>query len=231
MQNLLLLHGALGATDQLQPLATALKDRHTIHTMNFSGHGGTAFSDQFSIEGFSGELARYINEQSIDSTHIFGYSMGGYVAMHYARQYPEKVKSIITLGTKFYWDGITAAKEIKMLDAEKIEMKVPAFAEELRHRHQPNDWKEVLAKTRDMMIDMGRNNPLSLEDFAAIATPSLLLLGEKDNMVTTEETVGVQQVMHNAEYRQLRGEPHPIGQVNMMKLAEIIVDFTQRHGD
>jgi esterase/lipase len=39
MQHLLLLHGAIGAKDQLQPLADELKDNYFIHTLNFSGYG------------------------------------------------------------------------------------------------------------------------------------------------------------------------------------------------
>jgi esterase/lipase len=46
MKDILLLHGAIGAKDQLQPLADALKDRYIVHTLNFSGHGGEAFAKE-----------------------------------------------------------------------------------------------------------------------------------------------------------------------------------------
>ena len=54
--------------------------------------------------------------------------MGGYVALQLANKHPKYVQKIITLGTKFAWDKETAAKEVKMLNPEKIEEKIPAFA-------------------------------------------------------------------------------------------------------
>lgn len=46
MQHLILLHGALGSKDQLQPLATALERHFQVHIFNFSGHGGRPFPDK-----------------------------------------------------------------------------------------------------------------------------------------------------------------------------------------
>ena len=48
---------------------------------------------------------------TITRADIFGYSMGGYVALHAARRHPERIGSIMTLGTKFAWDTPTAEKE------------------------------------------------------------------------------------------------------------------------
>ena len=51
MKNIVLLHGAIGAKDQLQPLADLLKNDFIVHVFNFSGHGGKPFAEEhFSIE-------------------------------------------------------------------------------------------------------------------------------------------------------------------------------------
>ncbi len=125
----------------------------------------------------------------------------------------------MTLATKFAWNEAIATKEIQMLDPAKIEQKIPAFAEALRERHLPNDWKEVLQKTADMMIVMGNENPLMPEDYAAIGIPSLLLLGDRDKMVSIEETMAVYKALPAARMGILPGTPHPIEQVNMRTLA------------
>ena len=225
MQSILLLHGAIGAADQLQHLAHLLNDRFTVHTFNFSGHGGEPFRDAFSIPQFARELDNYISEHQIQSPSVFGYSMGGYVAMYYAKHYPGRINKIVTLGTKFYWDEEVAAREIRMLDAEKIELKIPAFAAELAQRHAPNDWKIVLAKTRELMLVLGRHEEGWQDDFSPVSTPSLLLLGENDTMVSREETEAVQATIPNAEFRLLPNTPHPIGQVDMSQLNKIIGEF------
>ena len=228
MKDLLLLHGAIGAKDQLATLAEKLRPAFTIHTIDFSGHGGMAFADEeFSIPLFADEVLSYIHSNQVSRLDIFGYSMGGYVALYLARHQPTLVDKVITLATKFHWDQATAAKEIKMLDADTISEKVPAFAEQLRKRHHPNDWKLVLAQTKVMLEQLGRENALHPEDFKAIAAPCLLLLGDKDKMVTVEETIAVQEALPHGLFRALANTPHPIEQVDNDLLAAMISDFLE----
>src|SRR5688500_17927085 len=159
MQPILLLHGAIGAADQLQPLAHKLPGYKVI-SFNFSGHGGKSFpAGDLSIKHFADEVLAFMEAQKLEQVNIFGYSMGGYVGMYLAKHHPDKVKQVATLATKFHWDGPAAAKETQMLDADKIEAKVPAFAKSLQERHAPNDWKTLLQRTAGMLHAMGENNP------------------------------------------------------------------------
>ena len=96
MQQLLLLHGAIGAKDQLEKLIPFFDDQYSIHTLNFSGHGGDPIpSADFSIPLFAGEVINYLDKQGIASVNIFGYSMGGYVAMYLAKYHPQRIDKII----------------------------------------------------------------------------------------------------------------------------------------
>jgi pimeloyl-ACP methyl ester carboxylesterase len=151
--------------------------------------------------------------------------MGGYAAMHLAKQYPEKISRLITLATKYYWDEKIAAKEVKMLDPATIQEKIPAFAAQLEQRHSPNDWKELLDKIKDLLLGLGSNNALQPEDYTSITTPSLLLLGDRDKMVTLDETVAVYKQLPSAQLGILPGTPHPLEQVNVKLLAQLINDF------
>ena len=229
MQHLILLHGALGSKDQLQPLKSTLENIFQIHTFNFSGHGGRPFPDTaYSIPFFSEQIAAFMQESGIEQAHIFGYSMGGYAAMYLAKQHPEKISKLITLATKFQWDEKTAAREVNMLNGNTIMEKVPAFAAQLQQRHAPNDWLELLSKTGDLLTDLGKRNALTLEDYASIATPCLLLLGDRDKMVTLEETIAVYKQLPNAQCGILPGTPHAFEQVNMTFLAQLITQFIKQ---
>jgi esterase/lipase len=226
MKHLLLLHGAIGAKDQLYGLEKSLKDLFDTHTMNFCGHGGAEFpAEEFSMPLFAKNVLDYLDEQKIERINIFGYSMGGYVTMYLAKHFPERIDKVVTLATKFHWDEPTAAKEVKMLNAETIQQKVPAFAEQLQQRHSPKDWKEVLNRTKQMLLELGQANPLKLEDYTSIITPSLLLLGDRDKMVTLEETVDVYKQMSTAQLGILPNTPHPIEQVDIIMLTATIKRF------
>ncbi|RYE24070.1 MAG: alpha/beta fold hydrolase [Sphingobacteriales bacterium] len=226
MQTIVLLHGAIGAKDQLQPLADMLKDTFDVHTLSFSGHGENDFAEyDYSIPAFAHELLQYLDAQKLEKVSVFGYSMGGYVALYLAKQYPERVNKIVTLATKFYWDEATAQKEMQMLDADKIEAKLPAFAAVLEKRHTPKPWKEVLHRTKDMLKALGDKNTLQPEDYATIQIPTLVMLGDKDKMVGLDETVAVYRQLPNAQMAMLPATQHPIEQANLPVLAYFIQYF------
>ncbi|MCB0700691.1 MAG: alpha/beta hydrolase [Chitinophagales bacterium] len=226
MQRVLFLHGAIGASDQLSDIANSLSDTYDVHRFDFAGHGGKPFPEEpLSIKLFADEVLNFLNEKGIDKVSIFGYSMGGYVAMMLAKHHPERVEKIVTLATKFHWDEPTAAKETKMLQADKIEEKVPAFAKALAERHAPNDWKELFIRTIDMLNAMGQDNPLKLEDYSNIETPSLILLGDRDKMITLEETLNVYKTLPNAQMGMLPNTHHPIEQANIPHLLFHIRQF------
>jgi pimeloyl-ACP methyl ester carboxylesterase len=221
--SLLILHGAIGASSQLKAIAEKLSANYQVHLFDFPGHGGKTLPDKpFSIQLFSAAVLNYIQEHNLQQLTIFGYSMGGYVAMHLAKYHPEFIKRIITLGTKFHWDEATATKEIKMLDAAAIVAKVPAFAATLEEMHAPNDWKEILQRTANMLIEMGRDNPLKPEDYKEIRIPCLIMLGDRDKMVTLEETVTVYKSLADAQMAVLPGTPHPVEQVDPALVSYLI---------
>ncbi|MBO9205154.1 MULTISPECIES: alpha/beta fold hydrolase [Niastella] len=226
MQHLLLLHGALGSKDQFQPLVHLLEDTYQVHTFNLSGHGGQPLpGSAFTIQSFSEHVARYIQDMNIKTVNVFGYSLGGYIAMYLAQQMPDTITKVVTLATKFHWDEKTASKEVKLLDSKTIQEKVPAFAEQLQQRHAPVNWTSLLDKTKELLINLGTNNTLQLEDYTGINTPCLVLLGDRDKMVTLEETLAVYKQLPNAQLGVLPATPHAFEQVNLSLLAFMIRKF------
>jgi pimeloyl-ACP methyl ester carboxylesterase len=219
MKTLLLLHGAIGSSAQLVPLQENLQSQYTIHTLNFPGHGGAHLPDTFSIPLFANTVKSYIQEHNLTHVSIIGYSMGGYVALYLARQNPELIEKVITLATKFEWDEAIAAKEIKMLQPDVIEQKLPAFAKIVEERHAPQSWKRVLELTKDLLIELGKQNALTLTDYSEIKTPVQLLIGDRDKMVSIEETVAVYKQLPNAQLGILPATPHPIEQVDIELLT------------
>lgn len=224
---LLLLHGAIGSSEQLTPMFYELMDSgYQPHLFDFPGHGGQPFPETgFSIEGCATEVIRYMDFHSIPSADVFGYSMGGYVGLYLARHYPERVNRIATVATKLEWTPAIAEKEVKMLNPEKIQEKVPKFAKMLEDRHSPEDWKRVLHETAKMMVNIGANPPLRDEDFRIINQKVVLCVGDGDTMVSQEETKYVADLIPNSEMKMLADTPHPIEQMNIQLLVETAVQF------
>lgn len=109
-KTLLLLHGALGSRAQFDQLEIDLAGQYDVHSFEFSGHGHASNIDTMSIEHFAHELIAYIVLKFNKPVEIFGYSMGGYVALYAASQRPDLFSKITTLGTKFAWSKEQAEK-------------------------------------------------------------------------------------------------------------------------
>jgi pimeloyl-ACP methyl ester carboxylesterase len=151
--------------------------------------------------------------------------MGGYVAMYFAATFPGRVNKIITLGTKFLWDEAIAAEEVKMLDPEVILQKIPAFADELRKRHKPEDWKIILGKTKEMLIRMGIHSPLQMTHYHSIKNPCLLLTGDRDKTVSIGETLAVYKQLAEGQFGVIPMTPHAIEKTDINTLAYLIGHF------
>jgi pimeloyl-ACP methyl ester carboxylesterase len=226
MTPILLLHGALGASSQLEPVKELLQaSGHQVYILNFSGHGGNSFKRVFGIEQFGADVLSFLDEFSLKQADVFGYSMGGYVALWLAYQAPARIRRIATLGTKFDWSVESASHEVKKLDPAKILEKVPAFARLLESRHAPNDWKELMSKTSEMMLHLGREPLLTEDKFCRISHPVHIMLGDADDMADRNYSEKIAGLMPYATFELLQDTPHPIEKVDKDNLAKTLVQF------
>jgi pimeloyl-ACP methyl ester carboxylesterase len=228
MHPVLLLHGALGSKTQLDPLKASLEaSGKVVYSLNFSGHSGETFRDPFSIETFAEDVLCFQKENQLKVTDIFGYSMGGYVALWLAHKHPECAGKIVTLGTKFDWTPESAEKEVKKVNPEKIEEKVPAFARILQQRHAPNDWKELLHKTAALMTGMGIKPLLTTEVLQTIQHEVSILLGDLDDMADLMFSKKVAEVLPRGKFSSLEKTPHPIERADVRFLHRILAEKFQ----
>lgn len=224
MLNLILLHGALGHSEIFDTINKELSKYFTIFTPLFSGHGNSELpEDGISIEKYSHELRDFIESNNLNNVYIFGHSMGGYVALCYAAQHPERLNSVITLGTKFNWTEEQALQESKMLDPETIAEKVPKYAALLEAQHGKK-WKQLLHSIAELTVSLGKNPPLK-DNLSTINIPVQIMVGDQDNMVTLEESMEVYRSLPNARLSVLPGTKHPIDKVRTDLLLDLIKDF------
>lgn len=226
MKHLLFLHGALGAQSEFDSLKEKLSNDYHCHSLDFYGHGESSFGEQFSIDAFAQQTLEYIRQYDLEGCDVFGYSMGGYVALFLEQSHPGTFRTIMTLGTKLNWTLEASEKEASRLDPEIIEAKVPEFAETLKKMHGEK-WKTLCEKTADLMRYLG-NMPLVTEDsLSHIHIPVRLALGDMDKMVTIEETISAFRVLKKGSFLVMPTTPHPLPQVNKDRLAYKIEKFLE----
>lgn len=222
---LLLLHGALGDRRQLAPLVDRLAPHLAVESLDFEGHGERAPADRpLRIEHFAENVRAHLAARGAERAAIFGYSMGGYVALALAAASPDRVARVMTLGTKFRWTPDVAAREARMLDPRRMEEKVPHFARALAERHTAAGWEQVLAGTREMMHALGAHPLLDDAALGRIAVPVRVGVGDRDATVSVEESAAVARLLPAGELEVLPHTPHPFEKVAVERLARSIVE-------
>lgn len=226
MKDLILLHGALGHSNNFEPYESFLSKHFKVHKILFHGHGGTDIPvEGLSIASYVEQLHQYIEERKLKDVYIFGYSMGGYVALCYALKQTAKVLSVLTLATKLLWTVEGAGKEAKMLQPEVIESKVPKYAAQLMALHGENHWRSLIPATAGLMMRLAENSLLNNTTYQALNIPVQMMVGDKDMMVTIEETLEAVRCIPHANIAVLPETKHPIDMVRPELLTSLMKDF------
>ena len=203
-----------------------LDDEFELHTLDFEGHGISPMPARpFRMAGFTENVLDYLTHQSIEHTHIFGYSMGGYVACLLALEHPHMVGRIATLGTKFIWNPEVAAREIGFLDVEKMTAKVPHFTQTLAERHSASDWKTVVQRTAEMMQALGQSGGFTPDILAKLHTPVRIMAGDRDTTVSIEEAASIYRALPQGELEVLPATRHEFEGVPVERLAQSLLEF------
>lgn len=225
---LVLLHGALGAADQMAPLAERLADSFDVHLFDLPGHGPSDARRHATLDGMTEAVLGYLGNLR-EAAHCFGYSLGGYVALLAARTAPRRVRNVVTLGTKFAWDPATADRERRFLDPETIRTKVPAFQRLLAARHTGLGWEAVLGATDALLADLGRSPRITPEWCADLRTPVRIMVGDRDGTVSLEESAGMARALPQGALEVLPNTPHPFEKADPARLARSIREACATH--
>jgi pimeloyl-ACP methyl ester carboxylesterase len=225
---LTILHGALGCAAQFTPLVDELQRVWGIHAhvIEFVGHGNAAPVESFSIERFVQQVTDSRNAGEC-AEKVFGYSMGGYVAMAAELAQKGLFSAVCTLGTKVDWNPAMAERETARLEQATLEAKVPTFAAYLQKNHG-NNYPAILTNTARMMTALASAPTLSVQSIATIGIPVQFMVGDSDEMVRIDETMMFAQAAPKSTFAVLPGTRHPIENVNVPLLAAIIANWYNR---
>lgn len=220
-----LLHGALGSRAQVAPLAAALESRVAPHAFDFLGHGAADLTGPLSMERLVDQLGDYVRAHGLAPARLFGYSMGGYVALALAATQPELVHSVATLGTKLVWTPDVAIGMCERLASGTIAAQLPRFAAALQLAHTGIGWERLCAETCDMLTGLGERPLLADRSLAGIAQPVRLLIGDRDDTVTLAETVNAFAVLPRGELEVLPATRHGIERMDVERISASLAGF------
>jgi pimeloyl-ACP methyl ester carboxylesterase len=104
---LLLLHGGLFDIDQqFGPLLPFLAGGRRVIAADFQGHGRTDDLDRpLRSEHLASDVVGLLRYLGVDRADVFGFSIGGAVALHLAIHHPELIRKLIVSSVSFSPEG------------------------------------------------------------------------------------------------------------------------------
>lgn len=218
--NLILIHGALGTAEELKPLVPYLENHYTIHLYELPGHGNRANAHaKFTLNELEKDFRTFIQE--LDTCVVFGFSLGGYLALQAIAHGEERIKGIVTLGTKVKWSPEEAEKEVLNLDIAFLQEKATPFYTYLSELHGDH-LVELCQHTASFMRELGNKPALTPETVTGIAVPVRMGRGGKDRMVDAASTCALVEAMPHAEYIEIPSFPHPLGFLKPAHVARFV---------
>jgi pimeloyl-ACP methyl ester carboxylesterase len=194
---LLLLHGGLFDIDQQfgELLPGLAADRQVIAT-DFQGHGRTNDIDRpLRTEHLASDVVGLLERLGAGRVDLFGFSVGGAVALHLAIKHPELVRKAVVSSVSFRPEG-QREENSDALGEMKVEMIAGTPMEQAYLAKSPHPDKEHLQVLLDKLgtYDKGTEG-WSDADIKGIAAPTLLTVGDCDAV----------RLEHAVRFLQLRG--------------------------
>jgi pimeloyl-ACP methyl ester carboxylesterase len=217
------MHGALGTSSQFDSLIPLIEHRFNVFRFDFIGHGSNQEEHEFTMNMFANQLRDFIKENNLQRPAVFGYSLGGYVSYTLSLKEPDSLGTIMSIGSKLKWNPEEARKEIPLINAEIIKLKVPKYAAYLDSLHG-EQWPSIMDKLARMIYGLGNGNAITLKEFSTINNKCFVGVGEHDEMVTHEETQEVADTIPNGQFFILKNSKHGMQTIDMKLIAECILN-------
>ncbi|CAH0266483.1 Tropinesterase [Arthrobacter sp. Bi26] len=194
---LLLLHGGLfDIEQQFGALLPGLSAGRRVIAMDFQGHGRTSDIDRpLNTRDLASDVVGLLEHLEVREVDIFGFSVGGAVALHLAVNRPDLIRKLIVSSVSFRPDG-DRGENSEAVAAMTVDMIAGTPMEERYLTVSPHPDREHLQGLLDKLgrYDAGATG-WSDDAVRGIAAPTLITVGDCD-MVKLE---------HAVRFLQLRG--------------------------
>lgn len=177
---LIVLPGGFMTVEAMGAIVPHLAASRQVIGVELQGHGHTADVDRaLRYEGMADDIAALIAHLGLERADLFGYSLGGGVALQTAIRHPAVVRKLALASTAFARAG-WYPESLAGMAAISVEgfAGTPIVGAFLKTSPRPEAWPEVVAKMRQL-LSTGYDWS---QDVAALKTPVLILVGDADGL-------------------------------------------------
>lgn len=215
---------------------------YSVLALDLPGHGRSHGAPLARIEDMADWVVAVLDAAGVKAAALVGHSMGSLIALECAGRFPERVTHLALLGTAFPMRVSTELLEATRSNEPLAQGMINVWSH-AAYAHYPNNpgpgaWV-VGANLRLMQrqkpgvlrADFAacNNYAAGMERAAAVACPTLLLLGQRDLMTPARAAHDLANTIRGAEVVTLAGSGHNMMAERPDEVLDALVDFLGRH--
>ena len=225
--SLVLLHGWAMHSGIWGPLIPRLARRFRVHAIDLPGHGHSAHGSPFSLDGAVAAVSAAMAEEKRPIA-VLGWSLGGLLAMRWAKGEPSRVGRIALVATspRFVasadWPHAASAETLRRFGDElsvawKLTIQRFLALQMLGSEHG----RSTLAALRQQVFARGEPSPKALHgaldvivtadlraEVAAIAQPAIVISGDRDTLAPAAAGRWLADHLPDARFALIPGAAH-----------------------
>lgn len=215
---LVLIHGYpldLSIWDNVVPL---LENDFDVIVPDLRGFGESSTVDTpYSMLGFANDIAGLLDFLGVEKAAFAGHSMGGYVALAFAKEYPERVSGLALVSSQAAADAperkagrYKTARDV----AEKgVDVVADAMSSKLSANEKVQEFVNLLIKAQSQPGVIGALKAMAeRENFMSILPefefPIVLIHGDADALISIDRAKEIKSIVPSAQLIKLKKAGH-----------------------
>jgi non-heme chloroperoxidase len=236
----LLLHGYTDSCHSFGPLLAELPASVHAFALTQRGHGDADRpATGYRPEDFAADAAAFMDAVGLEAAVIVGHSAGSYTAQRFAIDHPDRTLGLVLIGAFRSFGGNPGLEEFGQAVSELGD---PVDAEFVREFQHSTVAQPVPPAFLERVIDESRKVPARvwkaalrglldaepLTDAGAIAAPTLILWGDRDDLCTHSEQRAIAASIAGARLATYRGTGHAPHWEQPARVAADVAALTAR---
>lgn len=239
LPTLVLLHAFPLDRGMWRPQLSAFDGLASVVALDLPGFGAAPVDNAFSVDTAADGVAAATNGPIV----LGGLSMGGYVAMSFARRHPERLAGLIFADTRSEPDDaagkINRDRMIALVrefgPAKVYDAMIPKLVSEETQSRRPDVIAELkrIARRQTSAGMIGglkalRDRPDATPGMSGIAVPTLVLVGERDGITPPAEAEGLARAIPGSQFAVIPGAGHLSNLENPEAFNAAVAEFLKK---
>jgi 2-hydroxy-6-oxonona-2,4-dienedioate hydrolase len=224
LPTIVMLHGLFGSLSNFEPIIPLITDEADIWIPDlplYDLNGGDN-----AIHTLTKWLEEWLQEKNLQSVVLVGNSLGGHIALDYARNNPNNLKGLVLVGSSGLMPNEFGDSRPRRYDRDYISAKASEVFHALPVQQQMVDEIFNILANRSKLAQLVRlakasKNTMMDEFLGKLQLPTLIIWGKNDRITPPEVAVRFQSLLPNSQLRWI----HECGHVPMMEQPEIFAEI------